>query len=271
MTTKKLPAVTLVIPDAQDDPTVSQERFTALGKFIVDHRPDNIVQIGDWMNLDSINFFDNRKPLLKEGRRLAEDIKSGQRAYELMMEPIRKLWKKQAKWKSKKYNPKRYWMFGNHEYRTYRYTLDKPELAGFVPEKDLIGVDRDGWKIIPYKDYVYINGTAFTHIPMNKRNNQPIRGEYVARRACETHDTSVVFGHTHRFLVHCVKRASEGGKTPLVQAVSVGWYGDYWPEYMKGNEHNCDWWAGLVLLTHTGHGQVDVNQYSLNRIKKEYL
>ena len=58
-------ATTLVIPDAHDGPEYNKDRFEALGNFIVENKPDNIVQIGDFMNLDSINFFDNNKPLMK--------------------------------------------------------------------------------------------------------------------------------------------------------------------------------------------------------------
>ena len=148
------------------------------------------------MNLDSINFFDNNKPLMKEGKRLKDDIDSGIEAYEKIMTPIRSLWKKQARWKTKKYNPNRYWLLGNHELRTWRYTLDKPELSGFIPETDFVGAGKDKWDIVEYRHYVYIDGTAFTHAPMNSRVTPPLSGEYVAQRATETHATSVVVGPT---------------------------------------------------------------------------
>jgi len=176
-------ATTLVIPDAHDGPEHNKDRFEALGNFIVENKPDNIVQIGDFMNLDSINFFDTNKPLIKEGKRLKDDIDSGIEAYEKIMKPIRNLWKKQARWKTKKYNPNRHWLLGNHEVRTWRYTLDKPELSGFIPETDFVGAGKDKWNIVEYRQYVYIDGTAFTHAPMNRRVNQPISGEYVAKRA----------------------------------------------------------------------------------------
>ena len=265
-------ATTLVIPDAHDGPEHNKDRFEALGNFIVENKPDNIVQIGDFMNLDSINFFDTNKPLIKEGKRLKDDIDSGIEAYEKIMKPIRNLWKKQARWKTKKYNPNRHWLLGNHEVRTWRYTLDKPELSGFIPETDFVGAGKDKWNIVEYRQYVYIDGTAFTHAPMNRRVNQPISGEYVTKRATETHNTSIVFGHTHRFGVHTMKRTADDTTiSPLIQSCNVGWYADYMPEYMEGNEATCDWWAGLVMLTHTGHGTIDITQHSIDRVKEDYL
>ena len=124
---KKL-ETTLVIGDAHSEPGHHDKRFQALGNFIVDNKPDNIVQIGDFLSLDSINFFDNNNPLIKEGRRLKDDIDKGVKSYIAMMQPIYDLWDKQTRWKTKKYSPNLYWLLGNHEVRTYRYTQDKPEL-----------------------------------------------------------------------------------------------------------------------------------------------
>jgi predicted phosphodiesterase len=267
---KKL-ETTLVIGDAHSEPGHHDKRFQALGNFIVDNKPDNIVQIGDFLSLDSINFFDNNNPLIKEGRRLKDDIDKGVKSYIAMMQPIYDLWDKQTRWKTKKYSPNLYWLLGNHEVRTYRYTQDKPELSGFIPEKDFVGCKKDGWIIINYREYVHIEGTAFTHAPMSKRANNPIGGDYVAKKAADQHTGAIVFGHTHRFGVHTTKRASEEGKEPVIQGINVGWYGDYVPSYVKGNEAQCDWWSGLVMLTHTGNGTVDIAQHGIDRVKAEYL
>ena len=51
----------------------------------------------------------------------------------------------------------------------------------------------------------------------------------------------------------------------------MGWYADYMPDYMEGNEATCDWWAGLVMLTHTGQGTIDITQHSIDRVKEDYL
>ena len=59
--------------------------------------------------------------------------------------------------------------------------------------------------------------------------------------------------------------------SPLIQSCNVGWYADYMPDYMEGNEATCDWWAGLVMLTHTGQGTIDITQHSIDRVKEDYL
>jgi len=261
---------TLVIGDPHSDPNHNNDRFDALGNFIITHKPDNIIQMGDFLSLDSVSFHDANKPLLKEGRRLSDDIGAGKDAYERMMALMRDHNDRMATAKKKQYKPKLYWFNANHEERLWRYIVQHPELLGLVKHEDLLEVDKDGWEIVPYRDYRYIEGISFTHIPMNRRNNQPISGEYVAKRALESHSQSVVFGHTHRLLIHETARNTEG-YSPILQAINVGWYGDYIPDYVRGNEGSLDWWAGLVLLTHTDYGEVDIRTYNIDRVKRDYL
>jgi hypothetical protein len=138
-----------------------------------------------------------------------------------------------------------------------------------LPETDLVNASADGATLVPWREYCYIDGVAFTHIPFAKRSSTPIGGEFVTKRAAEFHDTTIVFGHTHRLLLHDNARIRERS-SPLVHAINVGWFGDYIPEYVE-SEVNMDWWSGLVILHHTNYGQVDVETISMARIKEKYL
>jgi hypothetical protein len=51
----------LVIGDAHSAPGVSNRRFDWLANFIEDHKPDVIVDIGDWGNFDSIGKYSKGK------------------------------------------------------------------------------------------------------------------------------------------------------------------------------------------------------------------
>ena len=260
---------TLVIGDAHDEPGKDQSRFTALGNYIVATRPDNIVQIGDWGSYESVSFHNRGRPLLQEGRRLIDDIRSAQIAYEVAFSPLWQDQHRASSNKRKRYVPNVYWLEANHEYRIKRYIMENPVLQGYLPETDLVGAGTQGATIVPWKSYCHINGVAFTHIPSARRSPNPIGGEFVTRRAADYHDSSIVFGHTHRLLVHDNARIREG-RAHLTHAINVGWFGDYVPEYIE-SEANLDWWAGLVTLTHTDWGQVDISTINMNRLKKEYL
>lgn len=262
---------TLVIGDAHADPNFSNRRFDALGNFIVDRRPDNIVQIGDWGNLDSISFHNHGRPLLQEGQRLAADLESMRDAYDRMMRPLYGEWDKSKKAKKRKYNPNRYWLEGNHEDRVRKFLEINPVLEGFVPDTDLVGAKEEGWVIVPYREYVFIKGTAFTHVPQNDAN-QPVGGKYMVMRAAERHATTVVFGHNHRREIIGVNRVTEGTTHGTrVDGIAAGCYFDYDPEYVRGGLGNLAWWRGLVMLTHVGYSRVDIETISIDRILREYL
>lgn len=260
---------TLVIGDAHDEPGRSQERFTALGNYIVATRPDNIVQIGDWGSYESVSFHNRGRPLLQEGARLADDIASAKEAYHKAFGPVRELQASLVNYKRKRYTPRVFWLEANHEFRIKRYIVENPVLQGMLPEEDLVGARADGAVIVPWKSYCHINGVSFTHVPSARRSSNPIGGEFVTRRAADYHDSSIVFGHTHRFLVHDNARIREG-VGHLTHAINVGWFGDFVPEYIE-SDSNLDWWSGLVTLTHVGHGQVDISTINMDRLKKEYL
>ena len=261
---------TLVIGDSHADPRFSNDRFTALGNYVVDRRPSNVIDMGDFGNLDSISFHDRGKPLLQEGMRLSDDIAAMRDAHNRIESPLNKLNNTFSKWKKRQYSPRKIKLLGNHEDRVWRYLCEKPELVGFIPHNDFVGAVDDGWSIHPYRDYVYISGVAFTHIPMHPAGNRPIGGKYVAQRVVEGQDQTTVFGHTHTRNLHSTKRNNANGGT-VIEGIGAGCYFDYNPDYVRGNEGQLNWWRGLLVLTHVAPGEVDVEYISINRIKDEYL
>lgn len=262
---------TLVIGDAHADPRFSQERFTALGNFIVDQQPESIVQIGDWGNLDSISFHTKGKPLLNEGMRLSDDINSMKEAFTLTFQPMDELNSRLSKHKQKQYKPDVYWLNGNHEDRTWRYIQDKPELAGFVPTHDFVGAAERGFNVVPFRGHVYIDGVAFTHAPLAPSKNVTLSGEFICARATRGYQNSVVFGHVHHRSIHSVNRNTANADGVRVDAISAGCFFDYNPDYVRGNEGQLNWWRGLVLLTHVAPGEVDIETIDIRRLKQEYL
>lgn len=258
---------TLVIPDAHDDPYHDQDRFDLLSNFIEEQQPENIVQIGDFMSLDSITSWNDSKPLYKEGKRLKDDLDSGKRAYNKVMQGIRHQRDIARNWKKKQYSPNLFWFEANHEDRTKRYIIQHPELEGFIPVGDLVGAKDDGWKIIPYRDYQYIRGVGFTHVPHFYSGN-PIGGKYITRRALELNSNSIVFGHRHILALDEWARAGE--KQKKISALCVGCFLDYQPHYTVGGTSFDQWWSGLIVLHHYDYGQFDVETYSMDRLIRNY-
>jgi hypothetical protein len=186
------------------------------------------------------------------------------------MKPIADLNESRARNKQRRYRFNGIWFESNHEFRIKRYVDENPVLEGFIPEHDLVGASKDGWDIVDWKYTANIGGVNFTHIPINDGNGQPISGKYVARRAAEMFQSTVVFGHTHRFLVESLARATDGG-ADFIEGINVGWFGDYTPDYITGHPGIANWWSGIVVLHHLGHGNVDIERISMDRLKREYL
>ena len=142
---------TLVIGDAHADPRHSNERFDALGNYVAETKPENIVQIGDWGSYDSVSFHERGVPRLAEGKRLADDFAAAHDAYRRLMQPVRDYNASRSKNKRAQYRFNGLWFESNHEYRIKRYVDENPVLEGFLPERDLVGASQDGWKICDWK------------------------------------------------------------------------------------------------------------------------
>jgi len=259
---------TLVIGDSHADPDHSNERYTALGNMIVALKPDTIVQMGDFLTLDSLSDHDANNMIVREGRRLAADIAAGVDAYQRIMTPMREYNSKQAANKKAQYNPRKIWLRGNHEERAVRYMHEHPELLGFIADNSMVGAELDGWELVPYKRYAYVEGVAFTHIPMNPSINQPVRGKYLAATVAQGQQQTCVYGHDHKRSLYSIHRNShDGGQR--VEGIGVGCFIDYVPDYIKGNEEQLSWWSGIVVLTHGD--SLDVAYHGIDSVKRNFL
>ena len=63
----------LIIPDTQVKPGVDLNYLAWVGKYIVEKKPDVVVQIGDFADMPSLSSYDTGKKSF-EGRRYKDDI-----------------------------------------------------------------------------------------------------------------------------------------------------------------------------------------------------
>ena len=162
----------LVIPDTQVSPGVPTEHFRWIGKAIMEYRPDVIVHIGDHWDFPSLSRWDRGKPKKMEGRRLKDDIKSGNDAMKLLLGPLRK-YREKSKGKAR-YQPRLVFCFGNHEDRLTRAIDAMPyELDGVVSFDDL---DLSDWESHAYLKPVVIDGIAYAHFFYNPMSGRPYGG-----------------------------------------------------------------------------------------------
>jgi predicted phosphodiesterase len=240
---------TLVIPDCHVTPECKMDRFVAINQLIKKRNPQNIVILGDFLNLSSLSHWEKNNKLKMEGVRYKEDIDAGNNALDAIFKDI----------DVKKVNI--IWHLGNHDEWCYKYLEMYPQLQGHIDIiADLKFAKRGITNIVPYKKYSEICGTLFTHAPMNAAN-QPIGGKFAAQKASDITAKSMVFGHTHSVQQYSCQRH---GNDNIIQIYVAGSYFDNIADYADGSTmaHNfC-----ISLLTHYNHGRFDVEQISKERM-----
>ena len=101
----------LFVPDCQVRKGVDTTYLTAIGQYIVDKKPDIVVNIGDFFDMPSLSVYDKGK-LSFEGRRLAEDIEAGKEGMKKFLQPLRDYQEINPS-----YQPRMVFCLGNHEER----------------------------------------------------------------------------------------------------------------------------------------------------------
>lgn len=248
--------LTLPIGDAHVRQDEDIRRFKFLGKAINDLQPDNIVIMGDFLDIEALSRHDEEKLLVREGKRYWKEIETGNRALDLLENEG-----------FKGYTPRhKIFIEGNHENRLARYLEKKPELHGApLDTVSSLKLDQRGWEFIPYGEHAYNSGVGFTHIPFG-RNGRAVGGKYAIHRALDVCHNSVVFGHTHRFEHVCNYRH---GAEHLQQALSVGCFFEEHPDYVHGAP--SDWWKGVVFLDIYGTNRFDIyQQLSMSQLFRRY-
>jgi hypothetical protein len=121
----------LVVPDSHAHPDFNNERADWLGKFILDRKPDVVVNMGDTFDMPSLSSYDKGKASF-HGASYEKDINAGIDFLDRMWHPIKK---------AKKKRPYSVFLEGNH----------------CVPEDTDVLVEGKGWvniRDVEVSDYV---------------------------------------------------------------------------------------------------------------------
>jgi len=244
----------LVIGDSHSKPGVSNERYTWLGRMIADQRPDIIIDIGDFYDMESLCSWDKGKSMF-HGRAYKKDIEHGLDAQDRIEEEIKKV---------KGYKPRKVRCLGNHENRILRALEDQPELEGTLTTNHFKSREY-GWEEHKYLEPVNINGIAYCHSFASGIMGRPISGENPASSLLNKKKMSCVIGHNH--VLDFATRNNAMGKR--MSAVSSGCYFEHGEGY-AGPQVNRMWDKGIVILNDVDSGSFDFEWWSMRRIKSKY-
>tara|TARA_R110002012_G_scaffold26970_1_gene86933 strand:+ start:68 stop:844 length:777 start_codon:yes stop_codon:yes gene_type:complete len=232
----------LIIGDPHAHPDYDNDRFTALGKFIVKKQPDIIVCLGDMADMPSLSSYDKGTKGF-EGRRYKKDVSAVIDAQEKLFAPLKEYNKGKARLHQKRYKPKCYMTLGNHEDRVSRATNSNPELDGAISIDDF-QYKKFGWKCTPFKRSLTIKGITFSHYFTTGVSGRPISSVHVGHALVSKLHCSAVQGHSHLYN-HAEQTKPDGQK---VFGLS-GWCYSH-PKYSEGwcQDTEFQWWRGVIML-----------------------
>lgn len=238
----------LIIPDLHI-PYHDAAALEVVEKCMADHDWDEVVYLGDLLDLDEISSFNAENLRELETRRLVEDFHLANAILDRHQEIVRRN------------NPKAKFVLlqGNHEYRIERLLDNHPELEGLLEvQKNLHLSERKvRWVKSWSENELYAIGKlCFSHgLYIN---------QYHAAKMVNSFGVNVVYGHTHDVMSH-VKTIL--GKDKLIMAQSLGFLADeYKLRYMKKGPSNWSQAFGVAYIRPTG----EFNLYPVHIINHQF-
>ncbi|MDD9929637.1 MAG: hypothetical protein OXR03_27750 [Rhodospirillaceae bacterium] len=196
-----------MIFDAHDSPSLRKDRFRWMGRYVQEHNPDMVVQVGDMFSFDSLCQIEPNDTLLGKAKPVfTDDIASGHEA-------LREFDRGAGGWDGEKHVT-----LGNHEHRALSFTNRTPEIAGLLTENLDNLLMTHGWTYSPYGALYFVGGVAFVHVPLS-RMGRPYGGEHVENRIGSLALEDTVYGHTHRAVD---KTFTKTGANRSVRVISGG-------------------------------------------------
>jgi len=247
-----------VIPDTQMKPGIDQTYLRAIGNYLVKKKPDIIVHIGDHWDMPSLSSYDFGKKSF-EGRRYAHDVAAGNEGFYTLNEPIYAETNRLYRNKKAVWNPKKYFLIGNHEQRIERAVNSDPKLEGTMGYHDLDFLD---YEVVPFLETKIIEGVAFSHYFTTGLAGRPAA---TANAQLNKQHMSCIAGHQQGLQIATGKR----GDGALLTSVIAGSCYAHEEAYLgaQGNKH----WRGLLLLNNVSDGQFDLMPVPLQYLMEKYV
>lgn len=250
----------LVVPDPHAHPDFHNERADWLGKYILDQKPDIVVNMGDTFDMPSLSSYDKGKASF-HGASYEKDINAGIDFLDRMWHPIKK---------AKRKRPHSVFLEGNHCRRLNKALEYDPQLAG-----DRYGISYKNYHLADYhNEIVYYKGQtpgiyacegiSFAHYMVSGLMGRPIGGEHHAASLLTKNHTSCVVAHSHT--VDWSVRTSPTGKR--IMGLVAGVYQDYESPWAGNISHL--WWSGIVNLRNVSEGVYDPEFIGIEALRGEY-
>ncbi len=250
-----------VLPDVQAKPGNDFQFLTAIGNYIVEKKPDIVLQLGDFADMPSLSSYDVGKKSF-EGRRYKNDVETAHVAMETLLAPINNYNDRARENHKARYTPRRVLCLGNHEHRIERAVENDAKLEGVLSTEDL-KYREYGWEVYPFLDVVVINNIAFSHYFTTGVMGRPCTS---AQMMLTKKHMSCIAGH-QQGLQFATSYRADGHR---ITSIIAGSCYEHNEDYMgpQGNHH----FRGIVMLNDvTDDGEFDIMPVSLRYLNSKYL
>lgn len=246
-----------VIPDVQSKHDIDFSYLTSTGKYIVAKKPDVIICIGDFADMESLSTYDVGLKSF-EGRAYKKDIWAARDAMDALLTPLYHYNKQAILNGTPEYKPRMVLTLGNHENRIDRAINADRKLEGLISVDDLPYQD---WEVIPFLEVIVIDGIAYSHYFTSGVMGRPVT---TAQAILTKKHMSCFAGHQQGRQIAYGRRAD--GKE--MTAIIAGSYYEHEEAYLgaQGNLH----WRGLYVLHNVHDGAFDEMAVPLSYIKENY-
>ena len=256
----------LFIPDTQVKPGVPLDHIKALSNYILDKKPEVIIQIGDWADMPSLSSYEVKGSKYFEGMRYKDDIGAANEALELIDKPLREYNRKQKKHKKKRYEPRKVMTRGNHDFRIERAINDDPvKLEGVISPQDLKYAEN-GWEDYPFLHQVEIDGILYCHY--HKNPNSPMSSPMGGQMQAKLNNMKQSFSQGHnQILQYGIGYTGSGKRIHGLQAGAFYMH----DEGFMGKQGNNQHWRGVIMKNEVKDGQYDPCFVSMDFLLRKYL
>ena len=247
-----------VIPDVQAKHGNCFDYLRATGNYIVAKKPDVIVCIGDFADMESLSSYDRGMKSF-EGRSYQKDIWAAREAMDALLTPLYEYNAKEIANNRKPYKPRMVLTLGNHENRINRVINEDRKLDGLISTDDLPYQD---WEVIPFLEVISIDGIAYSHYFTSGVMGRPVT---TAAALLNKKHMSCFAGHQQGRQISYGRRADGVEMTAII----CGSFYEHNEDYLgvQGNLH----FRGAYMLHECNNGSFDEMAISIKYLKNNYL
>jgi hypothetical protein len=248
-----------IVPDTQVRPGVPLEHIDCAAQAIVQYKPDVVVVMGDWWDMHSLSTHAQPGSAEMEGARYTDDVRVGNEAFARLVGPMEAEQARLVRNKEKQWNPRKVFLFGNHEDRITRAIGREPRNAGAY---SLDHLHTPGFERHDFLKRVWIDGIVYSHYFQNQNSSFAIGGS-VDNRLNKIGE-SFVQGHQQGFLYG--NRVYPTGKIRHGLVAGSFYLHDEGYKGPQGNDH----WRGCVVLNRVVEGNYNIMPLDMDYLLEKY-